>query len=134
MFQYVILVLLALFSTLPWRTPRPSSNHTRRHPFFHPAVGACGDTNTVLDFVVAVSFDFFIPCEHYSYVGPQTSGNPICDRRIQATAPGEKTVTVTVKDKCAACTHFDLDMSPAAFDQLADRSVGRIHAVKWHLL
>ncbi|KAF8481498.1 hypothetical protein JB92DRAFT_3037565 [Gautieria morchelliformis] len=129
MFQYVILVLLALFNTLPvaYTTPvfQPHSGDTT---FFRPAVGACGDTNTVLDFVVAVSFDFF------SFLWSANQREPICDRRIQATAPGEKTVTVTVKDKCAACTHFDLDMSPAAFDQLADRSVGRIHAVKWHLL
>ncbi|KAF8470353.1 RlpA-like double-psi beta-barrel-protein domain-containing protein-containing protein [Gautieria morchelliformis] len=127
MFQYVILVLLALFSTLAYAAP-VFQPHSGDATFFRPAVGACGDTNTVSDLVVAVSFEFF-----HSF-GPQTNGNPICDRRIQATAPGGKTVTVTVKDKCAACAHFDLDMSPAAFDQLADRSVGRIHAVKWHLL
>ncbi|KAF8462240.1 hypothetical protein JB92DRAFT_3068930 [Gautieria morchelliformis] len=114
MFQYVILVLLALFNTLPVAYTAPVFQpHSGDATFFRPAVGACGDTNTVSDFVVAVSFEFF-----HSF-GPQTNGNPMCDRRIQATAP---------------CAHFDLDMSPAAFEQLADRSVGRIHAVKWHLL
>ncbi|KAF8463747.1 hypothetical protein JB92DRAFT_2838864 [Gautieria morchelliformis] len=49
-------------------------------------------------------------------------------------AAGGKTVTVTVEDKCAGCAQFDLDMSPAAFDQLADPSVGRLHGVTWHLL
>ncbi|KAF8481499.1 hypothetical protein JB92DRAFT_2765003, partial [Gautieria morchelliformis] len=66
--------------------------------------------------------------------GLQTNGNPICGRQIQATAPGGKTITVTVEDKCAGCAQFDLGMSPAAFDQLADPRVGRLHGVTWHLL
>ena len=47
---------------------------------------------------------------------------------------GGKSVTVTVEDKCEGCAQFDLDMSPAAFNTLADPSVGRIHDVTWHLL
>lgn len=47
---------------------------------------------------------------------------------------GGQTVTVTVEDKCEGCAVFDLDMSPAAFDTLADPSVGRIHGVTWNLL
>ncbi|KAF8528572.1 RlpA-like double-psi beta-barrel-protein domain-containing protein-containing protein [Gautieria morchelliformis] len=124
---FIIIVAFAFFATLAYSAPVVQP-HSGDATFFRPAVGACGDTNTVADLVVAVSFDFF-----HSF-GPQTNGNPICGRQIQATAPGGKTVTVTIKDKCAACAQFDIDLSPAAFDQLADRSVGRLHRVKWHLL
>ena len=41
---------------------------------------------------------------------------------------------VTVEDKCAGCAEFDLDMSPAAFRQLGDESLGRIHDVTWRLV
>ena len=47
---------------------------------------------------------------------------------------GGKTVTVAVEDKCTSCAMFDLDMSPAAFDKLADPSVKRIDGVTWKLL
>lgn len=43
-----------------------------------------------------------------------------------------KSVTVTVEDRCVGCAEDDLDFSPAAFDQLADESLGRI-AITWDL-
>ncbi|KAF8528563.1 RlpA-like double-psi beta-barrel-protein domain-containing protein-containing protein [Gautieria morchelliformis] len=127
MFKYIILAFLALFTTLANTAPVAQTN-TGDVTFFAPGLGACGKTNSASDLMVAVSFEFF------NSFGPQTNGNPICGRQIQATAPGGKTVTVTVEDKCAGCAQFDLDMSPAAFDQLADPSVGRLHGVTWHLL
>ena len=42
-----------------------------------------------------------------------------------------KSVTVAVRDRCTGCAFNDLDFSPAAFDKLASRSVGRIHGVQW---
>jgi hypothetical protein len=45
---------------------------------------------------------------------------------------GGRTVTATVVDRCAGCAGAaDLDFSEAAFAQLADPSVGRIHGVQW---
>ncbi|KAF8511099.1 RlpA-like double-psi beta-barrel-protein domain-containing protein-containing protein [Gautieria morchelliformis] len=92
---------------------RLALTHSDDLTFFPPSLGACGKINVASDLMVAVSFD-----------GPQMNGNLVCGRKVQATAPGGKTVTVSVEDKCASCTQFDLDMSPAAFDQLADESVG----------
>jgi hypothetical protein len=83
--------------------------------------------------------------------GLQTNGNPVCGRKIVATAceslpchilhcakflflaAGGKSVTVRVEDKCVACAEFDLDMSPAAFNTLVDPLVGCLHGVTWNL-
>ena len=41
-------------------------------------------------------------------------------------------VTVKITDRCAGCQgQGDLDFSPAAFQQLAPLSVGRIHGMTW---
>lgn len=39
-------------------------------------------------------------------------------------------VTITVVDRCSACAEYDLDLSQAAFDALADESKGRI-PIQW---
>ena len=92
---------------------------------------------------------------HSSYdsgAGPNPNNNPICGKSITAkgTFPrnesplfvlnvlfscvvGGKTVKVKVADKCRACAKDDIDLSPAAFDQLADSAVGRLHNVTWSL-
>ncbi|KAF8488085.1 RlpA-like double-psi beta-barrel-protein domain-containing protein-containing protein, partial [Gautieria morchelliformis] len=99
--------------------------HSGDVTFFPPGLGACGKFNVASDLIVAVSFEVF------NSFGPQSNGNPVCGRKIKATAPGGKTVTVSVEDKCASCAQFNLDMSPGAFDQLADERVGRLHGVTW---
>jgi len=44
-------------------------------------------------------------------------------------------VAVTVVDKCGGCSNInDLDLSPAAFNQLADPALGRINPVEWFWL
>ena len=43
-----------------------------------------------------------------------------------------KSVTVEVVDSCPGCGYYDLDFSPAAFEQLAPLSVGRLYGVSWH--
>lgn len=94
--------------------------HTGRVTFFHPGLGACGETNTDSDFIVALGHAEF------------DSGS-FCGRRLTATFQG-KSVTVTVVDRCAGCGQFDLDLSPAAFEQLADLDVGVLNNVQWHFL
>ena len=47
------------------------------------------------------------------------------DRQGADLNSGGQTVTVTVTDRCVGCSKFDLDFSPAAFDVLADPSLGR---------
>jgi len=70
-----------------------------------------------------VSEDLFDIYPGYDGVNP--NDNPVCNRKITASSGG-KSVTVTVVDRCTGCAETSLDFSPAAFDELADPSVGRI--------
>ena len=40
--------------------------------------------------------------------------------------------TATVVDRCTGCSEFDVDLSPAAFNDLAEPSLGRVQ-VTWVL-
>ncbi|KAF8994155.1 RlpA-like double-psi beta-barrel-protein domain-containing protein-containing protein [Cyathus striatus] len=99
--------------------------------YYYPGVGACGITNTNADFIVAVSAQYFDTFP--GYAGGNPNNNPVCGRSIQANYQG-RSVTVAVTDRCVGCAYGDIDLTPAAFGQLADLSVGRIHGVSWNLL
>ncbi|KAG5734167.1 hypothetical protein E4T56_gene1400 [Termitomyces sp. T112] len=104
--------------------------NTGEATFFTPGLGACGVENTTNDFIVAVSAEFFD-----SFPGATTNpnSNPICNPRLTAHS-GNASVIVTVTDRCAGCEgQFDLDLSPVAFEQLADPSIGRLFNVEWSL-
>jgi expansin (peptidoglycan-binding protein) len=58
--------------------------------------------------------------------------NPLCGKTASVNYQG-KNVQVSLTDRCAACAYGDLDFSPAAFDQLADPSVGRISGIQWSI-
>ncbi|KAK7685464.1 hypothetical protein QCA50_011328 [Cerrena zonata] len=88
--------------------------------FFFPGLGACGQTNTAADFIVALS-----PSEY--------AGGAHCFQRISASFNG-RSVIATVVDLCPGCGPGSIDLSPAAFSQLADLSVGRIHGVTWNFI
>ncbi|KAI0056735.1 hypothetical protein BV25DRAFT_1547381 [Artomyces pyxidatus] len=90
--------------------------------FFTPGLGACGKTSSSSDLIVAVSTDVF---NGFPGAGADPNANPICGKTITANFQG-KSVTVEVVDECPGCAANDLDFSPAAFDQLADESLGRI--------
>ncbi|KAF8349996.1 hypothetical protein F5887DRAFT_914015 [Amanita rubescens] len=62
--------------------------------------------------------------------GGDPNANPICGRKVKVTYQG-KTVTVTITDRCTGCALTSLDFSPAAFDTLADPSVGRLYDIQW---
>lgn len=42
-----------------------------------------------------------------------------------------KTVNAKVVDKCPGCAANDVDLSPAAFEKLADLELGRLHGGNW---
>jgi hypothetical protein len=59
MFKYTI-ALLALFATLANTAPVvPRQTNTGDATFFAPGLGACGNTNSASDLMVAVSTQFF---------------------------------------------------------------------------
>ncbi|KAF8880749.1 RlpA-like double-psi beta-barrel-protein domain-containing protein-containing protein, partial [Infundibulicybe gibba] len=79
-------------------------------------LGACGHENTASDLIVALN-------------APQYGNGGNCGRNVRITYKG-KSVVAKIVDKCPGCKSGDLDLSPAAFDRLANQSVGRIK-VDW---
>ncbi|KIM81737.1 hypothetical protein PILCRDRAFT_8420 [Piloderma croceum F 1598] len=97
--------------------------------YYTPGLGACGRYNTATDYIVAVAAQTF---DNYPGHGTNPNTNPICNQSIQVNYQG-KSVTVAVADRCGGCPGAaDLDLSPTAFSQLADQSVGRLHNAEWN--
>ena len=68
-------------------------------------------------------------------LGPSLMGanNLYCNRTIVVTClTTGRTTSAIVVDKCAGCEDFSLDLSIAAFLDLADLDVGRTKA-RWYL-
>ncbi|KAI0645357.1 RlpA-like double-psi beta-barrel-protein domain-containing protein-containing protein [Trametes meyenii] len=86
--------------------------------FYNPngGTGACGKPLQNSDLIVALS-------------SAQYSGGSNCGRRIAVHYQG-KSVDATVEDRCPGCGSGSIDLSPAAFQQLAPLSAGRIQ-VTW---
>ncbi|KAF5313954.1 hypothetical protein D9611_006867 [Ephemerocybe angulata] len=97
--------------------------------FYDTGLGACGDVSTDSDPIIAVSHLLFDTYPGYNGVNP--NNNPICGKKIKASR-GDKSVVVTVVDRCGACKMTDLDFSPTAFDALtnANRGLGRVE-ITW---
>ncbi|KIM81775.1 hypothetical protein PILCRDRAFT_8449 [Piloderma croceum F 1598] len=96
--------------------------------YYQTGLGACGEYNSDTDYIAAVAAQTF---DSFPGAGPNPNNNPICNKLIQANYQG-RSVVVAITDRCGGCTGgADLDFSPAAFGQLADLSVGRLHGVEW---
>jgi expansin (peptidoglycan-binding protein) len=53
-----------------------------------------------------------------------------CGACVAVTGP-KGSVTVRIVDQCPECKQGDLDLSPQAFDQIADHAAGRV-TITWH--
>lgn len=93
--------------------------------YFTPGLGACGITSTASDFICALNHVQF----HDNGNG---NDNPNCGKRILIKR-GSRSVTVTVTDMCPGCNYGDLDLSPAAFDQIANEAEGRVD-ITWSFI
>ncbi|KLO09596.1 plant expansin [Schizopora paradoxa] len=127
--SFAALVGLALGSPIANATSLVARQvYTGDATYYAPGLGACGETDGPNDFIAAASYILF---DSYPGAGPNPNLNPICGRSITANANGN-TVSVRITDRCAGCQgEGDLDFSPAAFQQLAPLSVGRIHGMTW---
>ncbi len=61
--------------------------------------------------------------------GGNPNHNPNCGRQALVHGPKGQ-VRVTIVDMCPACGWGSLDLSPAAFSQIADMAQGRVH-ITW---
>lgn len=63
-------------------------------------------------------------------VSSNPNENPLCGKmiRIQRTdaSGATKSVDVKVVDRCEACKAQDVDLSPTAFNTVADEALGRV--------
>jgi hypothetical protein len=92
--------------------------------YYSPGVGlgACGAQHSDTQLVAALNVAQF-----GGYVNPTDS--PACGACIVISGP-KGSCKVTIVDKCPGCQHGDLDLSPAAFGEIADMAAGRVK-ISW---
>ncbi|KAL1923121.1 uncharacterized protein VTP21DRAFT_9497 [Calcarisporiella thermophila] len=88
--------------------------------YYDVGLGACGQTNSNGEMVAALNV---------AQYGGGNNGAPVCGKKAEVTGPKGK-VTVTIVDKCPGCANGDLDLSPSAFNQIADQAAGRV-PISW---
>lgn len=102
--------------------PNNKDVHTGDLTYYDVGLGACGKTNSDSDMIVSVS--------HYLFDDVQEGGDPnsnsLCGKKIRVRRDDQASVDVTVVDRCTGCSPTDLDLSPAAFEKLADKDEGRV--------
>ncbi|KAK4148592.1 RlpA-like double-psi beta-barrel-protein domain-containing protein-containing protein [Chaetomidium leptoderma] len=132
MFTNVFTTVLAITATLMAATTaspivagatpgEQSALSAGRFTYYTPGLGACGQSHSSSELVVALNHVDFDP---YTPNG-NPNNNSLCGRRIRASYGG-KSVDVTVVDRCPACNAGDLDLNPTAFQALASLDVGVI--------
>ncbi|KAJ2551181.1 hypothetical protein EV175_003788 [Coemansia sp. RSA 1933] len=93
--------------------------------YYTPGLGACGVTNTESDLIAAINAE-----QYGSSTGSGGSNSAsICGKCVQVKGPNGQ-VKVKITDKCPSCKSGDLDLSPAAFDQIGSEAAGRI-SITW---
>ncbi|RKO92863.1 RlpA-like double-psi beta-barrel-protein domain-containing protein-containing protein, partial [Blyttiomyces helicus] len=96
--------------------PSVSADSTGDMTYYTPGLGACGQTNSESDYIVAMN--------QAQYDG--TCGNQVC-----ITYNGGSGVTATVMDECPGCSFGDLDVSPVIFNALCGSlDAGRV-TISW---
>ncbi|KAJ1963820.1 hypothetical protein GGI12_001814, partial [Dipsacomyces acuminosporus] len=60
---------------------------------------------------------------------PNPNNAPVCGKCALVKGPKGQ-VKVKITDRCPACKHGDLDLSPSAFDRIGNRAAGRIK-ISW---
>ena len=124
--------------TKPDPKPEPGGLHfslfgnNRGHgTFYNTGLTACGKSFQDTDFIAAVSAQVF---DSYPGATANPNLNPICGKKLRASYKG-KSVVVEVQDRCAGCeTDKDVDLTPTAFQQIADLGIGRIRDLDWQFI
>lgn len=114
--------------------PQPPSNSggdtfTGQLTFYDIGLGACGWTNNNGEMVAAVSHLLYDGFD--GYWGTNPNNNPICGKKAVIHFEG-KEITVTIVDRCEGCALHDVDLSPTAFNLVADPNRGRLDGATWH--
>ncbi|KAB5588834.1 putative effector protein [Ceratobasidium theobromae] len=106
----------------------PFDVHNGWATWYNPSedIGACGQMHYDSELVAAIG--------HSLYEEMMVDGNPnhgkACGKTAKVTWKG-KSVTVKIVDMCMGCGDHDIDLSPAAFQKLADLDVGQLVGTSW---
>ncbi|KAL7621652.1 hypothetical protein AAE478_008979 [Parahypoxylon ruwenzoriense] len=89
--------------------------------YYEPGLGACGETSTDSEHVVALS-------------PAQFAQDPnVCGKTIQISSGSGVTTTARVVDKCPGCSADSIDVSSTVFQLIAPLTVGRTQ-VEWDFI
>ncbi len=118
----------AVVAGFEWSIPGAAVvRHEMRHwfagkaTFYDPGGGACGGHQTGL--VVAM------PSSMYD---SPAGRNLLCGKHLRVYR-GNRSVVVTVVDRCAGCAFGDIDLSRTAFERLAAPGAGRVE-ISWEFV
>ncbi|KAI8318777.1 barwin-like endoglucanase, partial [Martensiomyces pterosporus] len=90
--------------------------------FYSPGLGSCGINSSESELVAAIN------APQYGTT-PNPNNAPVCGRCALVTGPNGQ-VKVKIVDRCPVCKTGDLDLSPAAFNQIGSAAAGRIK-ISW---
>lgn len=132
----LIILIIGLTAGLSTRRktqnlPLPSGRggpYTGDLTYYDPGLGACGVTSKDSDRIVAVSHLVFDAVS----TGSNPNANPLCGKKIRARR-NNKSVDLTVVDRCTGCQPTDIDVTIDIFSSLADVDQGRV-LVEWNWL
>ncbi|RKP10147.1 RlpA-like double-psi beta-barrel-protein domain-containing protein-containing protein [Thamnocephalis sphaerospora] len=82
---------------------------------------ACGEQHTDDEFYAAISPEWF--------KASNPNADPMCKKCALVKGPKGK-VKVHINDKCPPCARNSIDLTPAAFNKIADKEAGRVQ-ISW---
>ncbi|KAK6510008.1 hypothetical protein TWF481_004722 [Arthrobotrys musiformis] len=104
-----------------------SGSYSGKATFYDAGLGSCGETHSNSDLICALS-----KVTMSLTAGANPNLNPMCGTKIRVMSASNPTgVIVSIVDTCPGCAGaYDLDLTPAVFDQLGDPLAGVID-VTW---
>ena len=113
--------------------PLPSNHggpYTGDLTYYEPGLGACGVTSSSSENIVSIPHSVFDAAQ----TGSDPNQNPLCGRKLRVKrykeGVGERSVDLTVVDRCVGCQPTDIDTTTSVFQKLADIDLGRV-TVQW---
>ncbi|OAX78414.1 hypothetical protein ACJ72_07278 [Emergomyces africanus] len=112
------------YSNLPLPTAH-GGPYTGDLTYYTPGLGACGIDSNDSESVCAVSWQLYDAVS----TGTDPNANPLCGKKLRL-RKGDRSVDVTVVDRCVDCKLNDIDVSPSVFERLDSQEHGRVD-VQW---
>lgn len=109
--------------------PASGKSFTGEMTYFTPGMGACGESSSETDSMVAISKDLF---DQYTPNG-NPNKNPLCGKTVTIKGKDGADHTATIWDRCVGCAEADLDMPQAFFNTVTNHADGRAYDVSWSM-